>query len=90
MTPSQKAADDLSNAMNSSTFDAVEFAQQVRRDHRTLQQNTMRAVLELLKQWAEDAETGHFDARNEATVKASQAVVDYLMGPRDQWHLPYI
>jgi outer membrane murein-binding lipoprotein Lpp len=72
-----KAARDLSNAVNEMSFDVEAFAQALRREHPCLQQNTMRAVVELLKQWAADADSGNYDQRNEDTVKLAR---DLLAG----------
>ena len=72
----KQAALNLSNAVNEMSFDAVSFAEAIRRDHRSLQQSTMRVFVELLKQWAEDANTGNFDLRNEDTVKLARDLLD--------------
>ena len=72
-----KTALDLANAVNEMSFDVETFAQALRREHRSLQQNTMRAVVELLKQWAADADSGNYDLRNEDTVKLAR---DLLAG----------
>ena len=70
----EKAADDFCNAVNEMGFDAEAFAQQVRRNHRTLQQNVGGAVLVLLSQWAEDGVTKNYDLRNEAVCKFAAKV----------------
>jgi len=72
-----KTAHDLASAVNEMSFDVVTFAQTIRREHRSLQQNTMRAVVALLKQWADDADSGNYDLRNEDTVKLAR---DLLAG----------
>ena len=70
------AAEAFCNAVNEMSFDAARFAEQIRCSHRSLQQNTMRVVVELLKQWADDADNGNFDLRNEDTVKLAKAFLD--------------
>jgi len=69
------AADNLLGAANSFNFRADVFATQVRREHRTIQQSVGRAVFELIRGWAEDGKAGNYDLRNEATVKACEAIV---------------
>jgi len=53
-----------------------EFVNFILSDHRTLQQNMGRIVAELIKGWAEDAENGHYDLRNEATVLWAKKVME--------------
>ena len=45
LTPSQQAAVDFANAVNSMSFDPKEFADQLRREHRTLQQSAFGAFI---------------------------------------------
>ena len=71
LTPSQQAAVDFANAVNSMSFDPKEFADHLRREHRTLQQSAFGAFIATIKAWAEDAESGNFDLRNADTVNAS-------------------
>ena len=70
----EKAADDLCNAVNEMSFNAPAFAQQIRRNHRTIQQNVGEVILALLSQWADDAVTENFDGRNEAVCKFAAKV----------------
>ena len=65
----EKAADDFCNAVNEMGFDAEAFAQQIRRNHRTIQQNVGGAFLELLTQWEQDHATENYDARNQAVCE---------------------
>ena len=70
------AAKDLGNALNDTSFDCESFATHVTRcEHRTIQQLIFKAVLELLAQWAADAESGNFDARNEFTVQKAKVIM---------------
>jgi len=70
----EKAAEDFCNAVNEMGFDAEAFAQQVRRNHRTLQQNVGGTLLVLLSQWADDGVTGKFDLRNQAVCEFAAKV----------------
>lgn len=48
----------------------------IMRDHRTLQQSIARGLIApLIEAWAATAETGRYDARNEATVLWAQRVM---------------
>jgi hypothetical protein len=76
----EAAAENFARAATEMSFDREAFAQAIRRNHRTTQQVIAGAVFELIKQWAEDAETGNFDLRNADTVTACRAMVDAL-GP---------
>jgi hypothetical protein len=70
------AAKELGNALNDTSFDCESFAIHVTRcEHRTIQQLIFKAVLELLAQWAADAESGNFDARNEFTVQTAKVIM---------------
>lgn len=80
-------ADTLSRAVNAGQAKPKEFAAEVTNDHRTLQQLTFGLFLECIREWAKDCDSGHFDARNEATVKASKRMVEAL---GEDVHLPYI
>ena len=70
----EKAADDLCNAVNEMSFNAPAFAQQIRRNHRTIQQNVGEVILALLSQWADDAVTENFDLRNQAVCEFAAKV----------------
>ena len=74
----QKIAKDLSNALNSMTFDKEVikgFVDSMTQQHRTLQQSSMRAIYSLIQRWAVMAGEGQYDLRNEATVKFCQEIV---------------
>lgn len=71
----KKLADDLGNFVNRfGSFDK-EFIAAWKREHRTLQQSSMRLILKLIEDVAEDDYT--FDARNEASHKVAK---DLLKG----------
>jgi hypothetical protein len=70
----EKAADDFCNAVNEMSFDSKAFAEQVRRNHRTVQQNVGGVLLVLLSQWAEDGATKNFDLRNQAVCEFADKV----------------
>ena len=75
------AAKELGNALNDSSFDCESFATHITRcEHRTIQQLIFKALLELLGQWAADADSGNFDARNEFTVQTSKKILDAFEG----------
>ncbi len=50
------------------------FVEYILNDHRTLQQNMGRIVVKLIHGWAEMYDTGHYDLRNEGTVKFAAEV----------------
>ena len=75
----EKVAKDLSNALNSMTFDKEVikgFVDGLTKQHRTIQQSSMRAIYELIGRWAEMGRTGQYDLRNERTVKLCQEIVE--------------
>jgi hypothetical protein len=73
---SEVAAADLNRACNVMNFDYETFANEVRREHRTIQQNTARVLFALIERWAGDYESGNFDLRNEDTVRACKDIVE--------------
>ena len=72
----EQAARDLTRAVNEMSFDVEAFAAAVRASHRTSQQAVMRAIVALLQQWADDAESGNFDLRNEDSVRLAKRIQD--------------
>lgn len=75
----EKIAKELSDALNSMTFDKElinGFVDGITKQHRTLQQSSMRAIMALIKEWSEMAEKGYFDRRNEATVRFCQEIIE--------------
>jgi len=75
-----EAARAFSNAVNELGFDEEAFAQEIRREHPTLQQNAMRAFMELARQWSIDLDTGNFDLRNDETVKIAGRIREACFG----------
>ncbi len=73
----REAARNLASAVNEMGFDADVFADELLRQHRTLQQTAFGAFLATLKAWAALAPS-HFDARKEFTVDQSRKIVEAL------------
>lgn len=63
------AAESLASSVNEIGFDEKTFAFALSNQHRTLQQNVMRAMVSFARQLVEDYEEGDFDLRNEASCK---------------------
>jgi len=83
-----KVALDLTNALNSMTFDKEVikgFVSGMTQKHRTIQQSSMRAIYALIQQWAKMGEDGQYDLRNEGTVKFCQEIVE-----KCEKNLPFI
>jgi phosphoenolpyruvate-protein kinase (PTS system EI component) len=75
----EKIAKDLSDALNSMTFDeevVKGFVKGITTQHRTLQQSSMRAMFAVMYQFSKMCESGHFDARNKDTVEFCKRVID--------------
>jgi len=71
------AADKLTKILNVMSYEKEAtqgFVDTIINSHRTIQQSTMRTVFALIMEWAKKGEEDVFDARNEATVKFSQAI----------------
>lgn len=81
--------DEFCNSMD--RRELPKFVEQVTlRTHRTLQQKIMGVFVATIEAWAEQAKSpGHFDARNEATVKLAKKMVD-ATGDKYDRTLPYI
>ena len=71
-------ARDILDMVNNMSFSSNEFVDEVMMAHRTLQQNTFRLVVDLLKSWEAVGEVGRFDARNEHTVKNAKVMLAAL------------
>lgn len=69
------AAESLSNSVNEMGFDYETFAQVLGSDHRTLQQNTMRAFVAFCNELAKYDAEEFYDARNEASCKLATEIV---------------
>ncbi len=73
----REAARNLTSALNEMGFDVDVFADELLRQHRTLQQTAFGAFLAAVKAWAALAPS-RCDARNEFTVDQSRRIVEVL------------
>jgi len=73
----REAARHLADAVNEMGFDVDVFADELLRQHRTLQQTAFGAFLAGVGRWAA-LPPSHFDARNEFTVEQSRKIVEAL------------
>ena len=73
----REAARNLANAVNEMGFDMDVFADELLRQHRTLQQTAFGTFLASVKAWA-GLPANRFDARNEFTVEHSRKIVEAL------------
>jgi len=81
-----KAADALADAHNKMGFRPKKFAEALARQHRTIQQNIFRSIVEIIICTASDEyET---DQRNEASHKLAKRIID--SGALNEHCLPYI
>ena len=85
-TKVEAAVEALSSYANSFSPDRKGFADAIRKDHRTLQQEVMKTFVALIDGWAEDYDKGRFDARNEATVKLAKELREITK----MTYIPYI
>jgi hypothetical protein len=73
----REAAKNLADAVNEMSFDTASFADELLRQHRTIQQNTFGAIMATVKAWAGLTEN-RYDLRNEFTVESSRKIVEAL------------
>jgi hypothetical protein len=73
----REAARNLAEAVNEMSFDTASFADELLRQHRTIQQNTFGAIMATVKAWAGLTEN-RYDLRNEFTVESSRKIVEAL------------
>ena len=73
----REAARNLASAVNEMGFDVEIFADELLRQHRTLQQTAFGAFLATVKAWA-GLPANRYDARNEFTVVESRKIVEAL------------
>ena len=71
-----EAARYMADAVNNMSFKGKEFAQEMGRQHRTLQQNFTRACVAWLEHLAEMEKAGRFDLRNEDSCKLARKIID--------------
>ncbi len=64
-----KTLSDFANAM---CLERTEFAREVMREHKTLQQNIFSLFLKTVEEWSKQT---HFDSRNEFTVNKSKEIM---------------
>ena len=74
---SREAARNLADAVNDMGFDEAAFADELLRQHRTLQQNSFRTFLATVKAWS-GLGSNRYDLRNEYTVEKSNEIVELL------------
>lgn len=74
----REAAQALARALNEMSFDVEAFADELLREHRTIQQTAFGAFLATVRAWAEQDRKGCYDPRNEFTVKKSRQIVELL------------
>lgn len=73
----RETARNLADAANEMGFDTEAFADELLRQHRTIQQSAFGAFLATVKAWAA-LPPSRFDARNEFTVAKSREIVEAL------------
>jgi hypothetical protein len=73
----REAARNLADAANEMSFDVEAFADELLRQHRTIQQNAFGAFMAVIKTWAGLTEN-RYDLRNEFTVESSRKIVEAL------------
>ncbi len=73
----REAARNLADALNEMGFDVDMFADELLRQHRTLQQTAFGTFLATVKAWAV-LPANRFDLRNEFTVEQSRKIVEAL------------
>ena len=84
-----EAISKLVNKMSGSRDIAKSLGKQMANDHRTLVQTKMLIILEFLKELNTCYETNRYDARNEASCKLANKMLDAL-SPEDIEYIPYI
>lgn len=88
MSTAKRNAEAVSNMLNSMGFNPELFCEEMKKDHRTLQQNFTRLCLEWIKTCA--SEDYAHDDRNRASHVKCKAIVD-TMSTDPAWDfLPYI
>ena len=81
-----KAAKELERALNDMSWNPQKFAESTRYYHRTLQQELMKTIVEIIRMvGSKDYGT---DLRNQASHELCQRIVD--SGVLDEAHLPFI
>lgn len=86
MEAAEKAVKELSSFVNSMGRSPKFFVKSVLTEHRTLQQSMFNVFLACVEEWSKLPE-GHYDSRNEFTVKTSKKIMEALDG---NIHAPFI
>lgn len=74
----QEVAKQLFSWLNGMSTDYKDFLEELRYEHRTLQQVYFSLIMNCLQQWAEDYKTGNYDGRNEFTCQKAAEIVDKI------------
>ena len=88
MASMKQNANEVSNMLNSLGFVPELFCAEMRKDHRTIQQNFTRLCFEWIKTCASD-DYAH-DERNRASHVKCKAIVDTMSSDPAWDYLPYI
>ena len=67
-----QVAQDFADGVNNMSFNNKAFAAAICSQHRTLQQNAMRAMTACIKEWATQSD---YDLRNEQTVMVCKKIM---------------
>ena len=73
----------LADTANNMSFDKKQFAGEIMRQHRTLQQQIFQTFLVCIEEWSKQ---DSFDPRNQATVMKSMEIMELIKDT----HVPYI
>lgn len=84
-----KAAKSLEDALNDMGFDHRKFTAVIPTYHRTLQQNLMRLLVQIIIFMADEGNVGT-DLRNEGAVRTAKILRDAIRENQDKICLPYI
>lgn len=74
----KEMAKEFSGFVNVMTHDRDEFAEEVTKEHRFLQQEMFNAMIKCIELWAKAYDENRYDARNQYAVKASKAMIEAL------------
>lgn len=85
MMTEQELAKEVANGINNMCFSDEEFCKEMHKQHRTLQQNFMRLIVEYIRTTAEQE---FYDDRNEASVEAAKKLLKTIED--ENIFLPYI
>lgn len=76
----KEVVDLLSKFVNNMSYNPELIANEIMRQHRTLQQCIFNVFMKTIEKWAEANDQGRFDDRNEFTVKESKKIVKEVFG----------